>query len=130
MQRLRGIAEDIMERWTSQDVDRVLEAYTQDLVYLDPNTRGPVLGREAMRSYLTKLFSQWIMSWKASEIFPLDGIDGVAIRWTATLSPAGDARAVEIGGIDLAIMEGDLLKRNEVYFDRAPLAALLAPASA
>ena len=69
----------------------VLARYTEDLVYLDPNTRGPVSGRDAMRAYLTKLFSRWTMTWKAGEIFPLAGSDGVAIRWIGTLALAGEA---------------------------------------
>jgi hypothetical protein len=83
-----------------------------------------------MRNYLTKLFSRWTMTWEAGDLFPLEGTDGVAIRWTGCLSPADEERSVEIGGIDLVILDGELVKRNEVYFDRAPLAALLAPAAA
>ena len=32
---------------------------------------------------------------------------------------------VEADGMDLVLMEGDLIKRNEVYFDRAALASLI-----
>lgn len=128
MQRHRRIAERVMSTWTTQDVEKVLACYTDDLVYLDPNTRGPVVGRDAMRRYLTKLFGRWTMTWEAGEILPLEGTDGVVIRWTATLAPAGDERSVAIGGLDLVVLEGDLLKRNEVYYDRSPLATLLTPA--
>jgi hypothetical protein len=34
------------------------------------------------------------------------------------------------GGIELVILDGELVKRNEVYYDRAPLSALFAPAAA
>ena len=34
-------------------------------------------------------------------------------------------RAVEVDGMDLVVMEGDLVKRNEVYFDRAVIASLM-----
>jgi ketosteroid isomerase-like protein len=96
--RLRRLADQVMSAWNAQDVDQVLACYTDGLVYLDPNTRGPVTGREAMRNYLTKLFSRWTMTWEAGDPFPLKGTDGVAIRWTGTLSPAGESRSVEIGG--------------------------------
>jgi len=127
--QLRRLAGQVMSAWNTQDVELVLACYTDDLVYLDPNTRGPVAGREAMRNYLSKLFERWTMTWAPGDLFPLDGIDGVAIRWTGTLAPAGQTRSVEIGGIDLVILDGELVKRNEVYFDRAPLAALLTPAA-
>jgi len=108
----------------------VLDCYTEDLVYLDPNTRGPAVGRDAMRAYLSKLFGRWTMHWEAGELFPLAGTDGVAIRWVGKLTPAGESRSVELAGIDLVILEGDLVARNEVYYDRSPLGALLAPAAA
>ena len=123
--RLARLADDVMSAWNTQDVDAVLARYTDDLLYLDPNTRGPVSGRDAMRSYLTKLFDRWTMTWKAGEIFPLEGSAGVAIRWTGTLALAGSEESVAIGGLDLVILEGNLVKRNEVYFDRSPVAALM-----
>ncbi len=128
--RYRQLSDHVLSSWNSQDVERVLACYTDDLAYLDPNTQGPVIGREAMRAYLTRLFGRWTMTWEGGELLPLEGTDGVAIRWSGTLSPAGESRSVEISGLDLVILDGDLVKRNEVYFDRSPLASLLAPASA
>jgi hypothetical protein len=120
----------MMSTWTDQDVEAVLDCYTDDLVYADPNTRGPVIGRDAMRAYLTKLFSRWTMTWHAGELFPLEGVDGVTVSWDATLATPRSERSVEINGLDLVILEGDRIKRNEVFFDRSALAALLSPASA
>lgn len=129
--RLRRIADQVMTTWTAQDVEQVLDCYRDDLVYLDPNTRGPVHGRDAMRAYLTKLFGRWTMSWRAEELFALEGADGAAVRWTATIAPSESAQSIEVSGIDLVILDGDLIARNEVYFDRSPLIALLAsPAAA
>lgn len=130
MNRLEEIADRVLGTWNSQDVEAVVACYTPAATYLDPNTRGPVVGHDALRAYLTKLFARWTMHWEAGEIFPLEGTDGVAIRWVGTLAPAGEDRSVEIAGLDLVLLDGDLLARNEVYFDRSPLAALLAPASA
>jgi ketosteroid isomerase-like protein len=130
LERYRRLADHVLSTWNTQDVERVLDCYTDDLVWLDPNTRGPIVGREAMRAYLTKLFGRWTMHWEREEVFPLDGIDGVAIRWAGKLSPAGESRSVDVAGIDLVILEGDLIARNEVYYDRSPLAALMTPATA
>ena len=37
--------------WNTQSVDEVVACYSEDLVYVDPNTRGPVEGADAMRRY-------------------------------------------------------------------------------
>jgi SnoaL-like domain len=130
LERYERLADGVFSAFNTQEVERVLDLYTDDLVWLDPNTRGPVVGREAMRRYLTKLFGRWTMHWEREEVFPLDGTDGVAVRWVGKLAPAGESRSVDIAGLDLVILQGDLVARNEVYYDRAPLAALMTPATA
>jgi ketosteroid isomerase-like protein len=128
---LDELKERLIEAWNAQDVEAVVACYTDDLVYLDPNTRGFVEGADAMRRYLTKLFDRWQMTWTAKETFPLAGVDGVAARWRATLRAPGGAEAVEVDGMDLVLIEDGRVKRNEVYFDRAVLVPLLtAPAAA
>jgi hypothetical protein len=119
------IAERIMSAWNTHDVEKVVACYTPDLVYRDPGTRGEIRGAEAMRRYLTKMFSLWRMHWAAREAFPLGDADGSAFLWHATLTPIGGNLSVEIDGMDLAVLEGERLKRNEVYFDRMALAPLL-----
>jgi ketosteroid isomerase-like protein len=109
--------------WTSQDVERVLDCYTDDVRYHDPNTRGDVTGRDAMRRYLTKLFAGWQMTWAAREVFDLASEEGVAFLWRATFRRPGDDKVVEIDGMDLAVLRGDRVARNEVYFDRMALKA-------
>jgi hypothetical protein len=46
------------------------------------------------------------------------------VLWTATLRQQHGDTEVEVDGMDLAVVDGDRLSRNDVYFDRA----LLAPA--
>ena len=110
-----------LDAWTSQDVERVLDCYTDDVRYHDPNTRGDVIGRDSMRRYLTRLFADWQMTWAAREVFDLEGQDGVALLWRATFRRPGHDATVEIGGMDLALLRGDRVARNDVYFDRAAL---------
>jgi len=110
-----------LDAWTSQDVERVLDCYTDDLCYHDPNTRGDVTGRDAMRRYLTRLFAGWQMTWAAREVFDLAAQDGVALLWRATFRRPGQDGVIEIDGMDLALLRGDRVARNEVYFDRAAL---------
>jgi ketosteroid isomerase-like protein len=107
--------------WTSQDIERVLDCYTDDVRYHDPNTRGDVMGRDSLRRYLTRLFAGWQMTWAAREVFDLDGQDGVAFLWHATFRRPGDDRVIKIDGMDLAVLQGDRVARNEVYFDRSAL---------
>ncbi|HET7202399.1 MAG TPA: nuclear transport factor 2 family protein [Steroidobacteraceae bacterium] len=119
------LATQFLDAWNSQDVERVLDCYTDDLRYRDPNTRGEVAGRDAMRRYLTRLFAGWRMTWAKREVYDLAGHDGVALLWHATFRRRGpDAPIVEIDGMDLVVLDGDRVARNEVHFDRAPLAAL------
>ncbi len=126
---LEAVADRVLDAWNTQDVEAVVACYTDDLVYLDPNLDEPIRGGDAMRRYLTKLFDQWRMTWRAIEILPLGDDDGAAVRWDATLTPAGGGETVEATGLDLVILEDDRVARNEVFFDRAVLAPLLAGAN-
>jgi ketosteroid isomerase-like protein len=44
------VAEHTLEAWSRQDVEEVIACYTSDLVYLDPNTQGPIRGSDPMRA--------------------------------------------------------------------------------
>ena len=41
--------------------------------------------------------------------------------WRASLQRRGSDKTIVVEGMDLALLEGDLLKRNDVYFDRVAL---------
>ncbi len=118
------LAERLLESWNTQEVERVVDCYTEDVRYRDPNTRGFVEGADALRRYLTKLFERWQMHWALREAYPLRDAEGAAVLWRATLRPRGGDSEVEIDGMDLALAEGNRLSRNDVYFDRAALASL------
>ncbi|HUW61165.1 MAG TPA: nuclear transport factor 2 family protein [Candidatus Bathyarchaeia archaeon] len=123
--QLEIFANRFLDAWDSQDVERVLACYTDDLVYRDPNTRGDVHGANAMRRYLTKLFSAWEMTWTRREVHPLASEGGGVLLWHATFRKAGGNTTVEADGMDLVMLKGDRACRNEVYFDRSILAPLL-----
>jgi ketosteroid isomerase-like protein len=123
--QLTELAERFLGAWSSQSVEAVLACYTDDLVYVDPNTRGAVEGADAMRRYLTKLFGAWEMHWWLREGLPLLDEEGAAVLWRASFQRANGEQTVEVDGMDLVLMEGGRIKRNEVYFDRAALAPLL-----
>ena len=123
--QLIAIAEGLFDGWNRQDVEAVVACYTDDLVYRDPNTRGAVEGAEAMRRYLGKLFGRWEMHWSLRELFPLADTDGAAALWHASFRKPGGEQTVEADGMDLVLLDGDRVKRNEVYFDRVVLAPLV-----
>ncbi len=123
--KMLSLAERFLGAWNTQDVEQVVSCYTSDVDYRDPNTRGSVRGSEALRRYLSKLFAGWVMHWSLREAHLFEGGTGCAVLWHATFRrPAGDT-TVEIDGMDLVEVQGDLISRNEVRFDRGQLAPLL-----
>lgn len=121
------VAEGFLAAWNSQDVEKVVACYTDDVVYRDPNTRGEVKGADAMRRYLRKLFAVWKMHWTLREAYTFRDRDGAAVLWHASFRIAGKEQVVEADGMDLVLMQGDRIQRNEVYFDRLVLAPLMEP---
>ena len=115
------LAERVLSAWNNQDVESVLSCYTEDCIYQDPNTQGPVKGREAFGKYLSKLFQQWKMDWSLREFFLFADESGGAFLWHAELTPASGGKTFEIDGMDLVVLRGERLSRNEVYFDRMTL---------
>ena len=90
---LQAISSPLIEAWNDQDVERVVACYTDDLIYVDPNTRGAVGGPDAFSRYLTRLFSRWQMHWSVKETFPLADTDGAAGLWRASFRvPGGERR--------------------------------------
>lgn len=118
-----ALSERVLKAWNEQDIQTVLSCYTPDCVYRDPNTRGPVVGHEAFRKYLIRLFDQWRMHWSLREFFLFKDKLGGAFLWHARLTPTSRLTTIEVDGMDLVLLEGSKLCRNEVYFDRAALIA-------
>jgi ketosteroid isomerase-like protein len=125
MEELRALGERFLAAWDSQDVERVIACYTDDLVYRDPNTKGEIRSAEALRHYLRKLFAAWTMRWTVRELFPLAGGDGAALLWRASFQRSAGGETITLDGMDLVLLAGDRVQRNDVYFDRAALAPLL-----
>ena len=124
-EKLDALANRFLSAWNSQDVETVVACYTADVVYRDPNTRGEVQGADAMRRYLKKLFCGWRMQWFLKNGYPLQDENGAAILWRATFQKKNKTQILEVHGMDIVFVEGDRIKRNEVYFDRMRLLPLL-----
>ncbi|HEY8072760.1 MAG TPA: nuclear transport factor 2 family protein [Labilithrix sp.] len=123
MADIAALTKRAIEAWNRQDVDAVAACYAEDCIYRDPNTRGAIEGRRAFAKYLTKLFAAWKMEWTVKEIHPLSDGSGAAFTWRADLASASGGDKKRIHGMDLVVLRGDLIARNEVYFDRASLFA-------
>ena len=128
-QKMLALAEEFLAAWNTQEVERVVSCYTPDLEYRDPNTRGAVRGSDAMCRYLSKLFGRWQMHWALREAHLFDDGQGCAVLWHATFRRSQSDSPIEIDGIDFVAVRGDRIARNEVSFDRAQLAPLLAAAA-
>ena len=87
----------------------------EDCIYRDPNTRGTVAGHEALRPYLTRLLREWRMHWSLRECFAFADGSGGAFLWDGKLTPAAGGKTTEISGMDLVLLRGERLSRNEVY---------------
>ncbi|MFH1538642.1 MAG: nuclear transport factor 2 family protein, partial [bacterium] len=74
--KLKEFTEKFLSAWNSQEVERVADCYTNDLLYLDPNTRGAITDQDSMRRYLTKLLAAWDMHWSLREAHLFEGQEG------------------------------------------------------
>jgi ketosteroid isomerase-like protein len=122
---IKDVADAFLAAWNTQDVERVSACYTEDLVYRDPNTKGEIRDRPSFKRYLKKLLGSWGATYTTRDAFPIKDMNGYALLWRAVIRRPDGKGEIEIEGMDLVVMEGDLISRNEVYFDRALLAPLM-----
>ena len=123
MKATKEIAVRFLEAWNTHDVDTVANIYSEDVTYLDPNTRGAIESREAMRRYLTKLFAAWKMHYELVELQTGDQDGKCSVKWAATFQRRGDGQVIHLQGLDIVEFHDGLVTRNEVYFDRSALFA-------
>jgi hypothetical protein len=104
--------------WTGNQPERLLAFYAADAYYSDPAKPQGLKGHHQLRPYFTKLLAlnpHW--QWRALEW--LEAPAACALKWEATLPlPRGNTLALQ--GLDIVTVQGNLITRNEVYFDRTP----------
>ena len=108
--------------WTGDQPERLIEFYTDDARYLDPGVPQGLTGRAAVLGYFRRLLRRhpaWV--WTLRDAVPMAG--GFVCLWHASM-PVGE-EVVESDGVCLVFLRGDLICRNEVYFDRAALLAAI-----
>ena len=115
-------AERWLPAWTGNDPERLISFYDPEAFYCDPAVPEGVRGREAILAYFRALlarFPDWV--WRQTEATPMEG--GFLNHWLASV-PLG-SHSVEIRGVCTVVFAGDLIARNEVFFDRTELLAAL-----
>lgn len=108
--------------WTGNRPEDLIEVYAGDVFYRDPAKQEGITGKAALLAYFRKLlaaFPDWV--WTADDVWPVEG--GFVLRWRAKI-PVGK-KIVQETGMDLVLVKGGLVTRNEVYFDRAALLAAM-----
>ncbi|KAA2284285.1 nuclear transport factor 2 family protein [Arenimonas fontis] len=120
----RRFAERWLPAWTGNDPERLLQFYSDDALYLDPGVPQGVRGKPALREYFRRLLARnpdWV--WRQIEGIPMEG--GFLNKWLARI-PVGDTVLDIVGVCFVQLDDAGKIRRNEVYFDRAPLLAELA----
>jgi hypothetical protein len=115
-------AERWLPAWTGNEPERLISFYAPDAFYSDPAVPDGLRGREAILGYFRVLlgrFPDW--QWRQTDATPMEG--GFLNHWAASV-PVG-SRSVEIRGVCTVVLDGDLIARNEVFFDRTELLAAL-----
>jgi hypothetical protein len=112
----RLFAASWLPAWTGNDPRKLASFYTDDLFYSDPS------GKEAFIRYLSKLLANnpdWV--WTHESAIPLENGFLNKCRLDA---PVGD-KVITCRGVCTVQMTGDLIYRNEVYFDTLQLIAAI-----
>lgn len=106
--------------WTGNKPVELAQFYSDDAVYSDPAHRDGLHGKKAITSYFTNLlevYHDW--TWEPVEVFPTEG--GMALKWKCSIPVEGEV--IRETGLDIVMLRGDRITRNEVYFDRTKLVA-------
>ena len=121
-----AFAEKWLPAWTGNEPERLVSFYAPRAFYRDPAVPDGIRGREAILDYFRVLlarFPDWV--WGQAEATPMQG--GFLNHWWARVPV--QSRTLELHGVCTVVFEGGLIVRNEVFFDRTELLAVLAQAS-
>ena len=110
---------DWLAAWSDKDVERVLAFYDPEASYKDPQVPNGIIGQNAMRDYLTTLFSSLPATlYNPDATWSIPG--GFCGRWYCDIGDGGaDGR---LRGFDLVLLRGGRIVHNEVYVHQLPSA--------
>lgn len=118
-EQAREFASKWLPAWTGNNPEKLVNFYSDDVLYLDPGIPEGVRGKDELLLYFRKLLAQnpnWV--WTQIEPIPMKG--GFLNKWLAKI-PVG-SKIIECIGVCLVqFNDQGLIRRNEVYFDRTEL---------
>jgi hypothetical protein len=102
-----------LKAWSDKDVEHLLEFYSADCSYTDQQVPMGLIGRDALRGYLTGLFAATPpMRYDPDEVWPTP--TGFCGRWMCVIGDDPKA-APALRGFDLVVLKDGLIALNEVY---------------
>ncbi|RDE17088.1 MAG: hypothetical protein C4K49_03820 [Candidatus Thorarchaeota archaeon] len=119
-QQLFDFAKEWLATWTGNRPQDLIEFYDDQATYYDPAHKNGLQGRDAILDYFTELlevYHDW--EWEPLEVFPTEG--GMTLKWKCAIPVAGEV--IREIGLDIVMLKGRKITRNEVYFDRTRLVA-------
>lgn len=111
----REFAARWLPAWTGNRPEALAAFYSDDAFYADPGVPEGIRGRTALTLYFRKLLARypdWV--WTQERAVPLE--NGFLNFWQARIP--GGARVVTLRGVCMVQLRGELICRNEVFFDR------------
>ena len=119
--------EPYIEGWQTRNVDLILSACTDDIVFDESPTPEPVRGKEAFREYLTTLFEAFPdLTLDATNVAPT--AEQVWAEWVMNGTQRGDlmgipakGKRMEIRGCSVFVISGGKLAEERLYWDASTL---------
>ncbi|WP_234195591.1 nuclear transport factor 2 family protein [Pseudacidovorax sp. NFM-22] len=119
-----------IDMWNTLDLEATLDTYTDDVIYCDPKTGKRIIGKDNLRRYLRKFFERWDMQFVVTEEYRLEGQDGQAVLWDCTIRRREGGPSRRVRGMDICMVRGGQLCRDEAYMETSVLQALMGLPSA
>ncbi len=118
------VFESYADAWNRHDADAIVATFGDRGTYCDPTTPGPLTGA-AIAEYARGLWSAFPdLSFEMGRMLEADG--AVSAEWVMRGINAGSmmglpptGRAVEVRGVDIAVVERGKLRSVQGYFDSA-----------
>ena len=119
---LTAFCTEWLAAWTGNDPDTLISYYDDNALYSDPAHRNGLKGKDEIRKYFVKLldvYRDW--RWKPIEVIPISS--GAIVKWECEINVQQEI--IHEIGLDIVEIENKKITRNEVFFDRTRLLALV-----